>query len=1027
MPRASEDRLFARFRARREPAALAVVFDRLAPDLLRIAAHLMGRMADAEDVVQQTFLVAIERADTWDEAQGLYPWLVGILTNQARLRRRGAARTPDPARLPGHLDELPDAAAEHNELRAAVADTVARLGEVYRPVLHLHLFVGLNAKEIGDALGRPAGSVRTQLVRGLQQLRRALPIGLGVAAGALGAGRGLAAVRGQVLAAAEGQAAALGGAGVGFVLGGVVTMKKAVVVASVVAVAGLGAWMLGRDGAGWEQPDDGQRQSKVVQTHSRQIAGAAAAEPAADVGPLRRVVAPARGRMRVTVRGTIPSRVDPYTALALGGSGPVLAAAGVSAWRESGDGVAHDGRNARTGRDGTVVLADLAPGMWRVQAGVGARAHSGVASVAVPPEAVAECALDVDMAASLHGRVVDRSGLPVAGAEVWAGDGVLGQSSSPDGLLRCAAVTGDDGRFTLLCAAGEERVAARKPGYAASWSHPVAQLGDGEVLLVLGAGAASVVGSVTAEDGAAVAGVVIGLQLEGEVMHRAADGTLRAPHLPVLLCSDAEGRFAADDLMPGRYACRTRAPGRADTSTSFTVTAGGRADLSLRLAAAVTLTGSVRDRAGAPLADVFVWVTQSGPDGRTVTTKTGAGGRFAFERLPTRPFVVEASRRAGGSRASLAFPHATGTLACDLTLDERPGIRGSVRWPAGDAAIGCWVEAFAAARQSAGSTRTGDDGSFVLPDLGPGAFTIAVWAQGAARGESTCERTGVCAGDEPLKIVLPARPEPLASIAGRLVDVEGRPVGRAWIEIEVPDGSAERWPRQVEADGTFQIGPLDAGKHTVTVRAPGFLPCVHAHTLAVAETWALGDVVLHPEARLRVRFLRPDGTPWRERPPAPWLQAANGTWLLAGRGGVEYEVVGGAVVVSGVPPGRYRVQGEPEGELLIEPRDVLLAGGATAELEMTVRLGRRRSLVFATTANEERTLHVEVVSADGEVVDRADCRRGKARDYVHDHVYPPGRYTVVARTDDGARWRATFTVDAEWRADQVVAVARADG
>jgi len=46
--------------------------------------------------------------------------------------------------------------------------------------------------------------------------------------------------------------------------------------------------------------------------------------------------------------------------------------------------------------------------------------------------------------------------------------------------------------------------------------------------------------------------------------------------------------------------------------------------------------------------------------------------------------------------------------------------------------------------------------------------------------------------------------------------------------------------------------------------------------------------------------------------------------------------------------------------------------------------------------------------------------------FLHDGLYAPGRYVVDARTDAGERWRGTFTVDAEWRADQTVAIARAD-
>ena len=181
MLKLSEERLFERFRRRRDAGSLAQVFDRTAPALMRLALHLSRDRHVAEDLVQQTFVTAIEKADRWDRERGLFPWLVGILTNRARLHQRAQRREPDTERLAGRSAEQPSDAAAARELEVAVEEAIEELGDTYRPVLHLHLFHGLNAKEIAAAIGRPAGSVRTQLVRGLERLRRALPVGLGVA------------------------------------------------------------------------------------------------------------------------------------------------------------------------------------------------------------------------------------------------------------------------------------------------------------------------------------------------------------------------------------------------------------------------------------------------------------------------------------------------------------------------------------------------------------------------------------------------------------------------------------------------------------------------------------------------------------------------------------------------------------------------------------------------------------------------------------------------------------------------------
>ena len=94
-----EDELFAKFQRTRDPAALGRVYDLVARELLHVALHLTGRPAEAEDALQATFLAAIERAERYDPARPLRPWLLGILANQVRLARGRGGREPDPDRL----------------------------------------------------------------------------------------------------------------------------------------------------------------------------------------------------------------------------------------------------------------------------------------------------------------------------------------------------------------------------------------------------------------------------------------------------------------------------------------------------------------------------------------------------------------------------------------------------------------------------------------------------------------------------------------------------------------------------------------------------------------------------------------------------------------------------------------------------------------------------------------------------------------------------------------------------------------
>jgi RNA polymerase sigma factor (sigma-70 family) len=170
---------FERFCATGEPAALAKVFDLSAPELMRVACYLSGDRHVAEDLVQASFLTAIESRREFTASREVMPWLIGILINKVRAWRRSKQKSQSlhvdaAARLlsaePGPADE-----AAADELRAEFTTALDKLDDPYRQVLEMHLVHDLTAKETAELLRRPAGTVRTQIVRGLEILRRTLP------------------------------------------------------------------------------------------------------------------------------------------------------------------------------------------------------------------------------------------------------------------------------------------------------------------------------------------------------------------------------------------------------------------------------------------------------------------------------------------------------------------------------------------------------------------------------------------------------------------------------------------------------------------------------------------------------------------------------------------------------------------------------------------------------------------------------------------------------------------------------------
>ncbi len=197
------DRRFRDFCRTGDPAALAEVFDATAGPLSRVALWLAGNRTDAEDLLQGTFVRAIEARHGHQPDLPVLPWLMGILGNEGRRLRRRRERSAAMVVVPEPVQDPRDAAAVH-ELQDIVREIGEQLGSPYREVLEQHLEGGLNCNEIAERLGRPAGTVRTQLVRALEGLRRRLPEGIvgGTAVVAL-APECLAGVRQSVLARAH--------------------------------------------------------------------------------------------------------------------------------------------------------------------------------------------------------------------------------------------------------------------------------------------------------------------------------------------------------------------------------------------------------------------------------------------------------------------------------------------------------------------------------------------------------------------------------------------------------------------------------------------------------------------------------------------------------------------------------------------------------------------------------------------------------------------------------------------------------
>lgn len=239
-PRDRADRRFRDFCSTGDPEALAEVFDATAGPLSRVALWLAGNRTDAEDLLQGTFVKAIEARHDHQADLPVLPWLMGILGNEGRRLRRRRERSAVAVGLPEPVQDPRDVAAVH-ELQGIVREIGEQLGKPYCEVLELHLERGLNCNEIAERLGRPAGTVRTQLVRALEGLRRRLPEGIvGATAVVALAPECLAGVRRSVLARAGELVPAGATAAPALAAAGVPAFAPIAVVAMMALLVGVG-------------------------------------------------------------------------------------------------------------------------------------------------------------------------------------------------------------------------------------------------------------------------------------------------------------------------------------------------------------------------------------------------------------------------------------------------------------------------------------------------------------------------------------------------------------------------------------------------------------------------------------------------------------------------------------------------------------------------------------------------------------------------------------------------------------------
>jgi RNA polymerase sigma factor (sigma-70 family) len=159
---------------RNDRGAQVKIYEKYSKAIFNTCARIVDNSADAEDVMQESFIEAFRKIDTFRGEGGFGGWLKRIAVNNSinfiRKRKNIVSiedtnpEIPDPAEDEAAISE--NIFCQLEEIRNAMN----QLNASYKLVLSLHLLEGYDHDEIAEILGTTNGNVRTRFSRAKQKL-----------------------------------------------------------------------------------------------------------------------------------------------------------------------------------------------------------------------------------------------------------------------------------------------------------------------------------------------------------------------------------------------------------------------------------------------------------------------------------------------------------------------------------------------------------------------------------------------------------------------------------------------------------------------------------------------------------------------------------------------------------------------------------------------------------------------------------------------------------------------------------------
>lgn len=458
-------------------------------------------------------------------------------------------------------------------------------------------------------------------------------------------------------------------------------------------------------------------------------------------------------------------------------------------------------------------------------------------------------------------------------------DKVQIRAVGPDGVALTAAQLGYNGGFNYCAAPGSGRPncsgsASDVPAWdatsqtltgnqfaqdtagAAAWFEPNAPISSLTFIYTQRSGvpvyqtwfaslARDVTGTVSTTDASSPAGATLTLtDANGRVVGTttsAANGTYSFPGI------QASAGYTVSITPPGGWIADSPRSRPVDLSATDAV-----ADFSMHVIVPVAVGGTVRDTGGNPVPGATVELAPG------VTTVTGPDGTYLFDHADVGSYTVQVTGvPAGYTVVTPAQPvtvpsgSETPILGVDFQVRENPSLGGTVTDAAGPVA---GVVITATGPSGTVSAVTGADGTYTLPRLDAGSYSVTVTAPDGYVISGPAERDATVAADDVTGVDFALAKT--GSIAG-VVTADNGPVAGATVVISGPDAPTTL---TTDEDGAYDLGGLPPGDYTITLTVPDGYTASGPLTQTVTITDA-GDALAVPGFALTAVPAPPTPTP----------------------------------------------------------------------------------------------------------------------------------------------------------------------